>query len=105
VSEGAALVAESRILDIEARMEPEEAKAYRRTRLLVWRVVSEGGVIESLPLLFEGNLLCPACLVRGALVVSGWWYRCGCCGFGCAGSVVATEQGLKWLRLNDGKVG
>ena len=58
------------------------------------------GPVYRLPMLFDGNSLCPGCVWRAMNVAGGWWV-CWHCGFSCRATVLLDTQGARWLKLVD----
>lgn len=70
--------------------------AYESAKQAVKELLGE--VIE-LPMVFDGNSLCPECLWK-AMNIMGHRWICEHCHFRCRTTVVCTIQGNHWLKLN-----
>ena len=51
-----------------------------------------------IPLIFDGNSLCPECLWRAMNVYGSTWF-CGNCGRRFPGTVVLDKWGERWLNI------
>jgi len=76
----------SRIIATEERVK-EKAKEYLR------------GLI-GIPMLFDGNVLCPECFWM-AMDIYGGTYYCKHCDKRFPATVVIDKWGQRWLKLND----
>ena len=53
-----------------------------------------------IPLIFDGNSLCPDCLHKAMDVYGKTWY-CKACGQRFPATVLIDKWGWRWLKLND----
>jgi len=53
-----------------------------------------------IPMLFDGNALCPECLWR-AMEIIGHEYFCKHCNKTYPATVIIDKWGERWLKLND----
>ena len=53
-----------------------------------------------IPMLFDGNSLCPECL-SPAMDIYGGNYYCKNCGMTFPATCVVDKYGERWLKLND----
>lgn len=53
-----------------------------------------------IPMLFDGNVLCPECL-HHAMDISGGTYFCKACGQRFPATCVVDKWGERWLVLNE----
>jgi len=58
------------------------------------------GKVFWLPMIFDGNSLCPNCLWLAMNIIGGLWV-CEHCGFWCVATVVLDSQGEKWLKIQE----
>ncbi len=53
-----------------------------------------------IPMIFDGNSLCPDCLKFAMDIYGGTWF-CKACGARFPATVLVDKWGSRWLRLND----
>ncbi len=53
-----------------------------------------------IPMIFDGNSLCPECLWKAMDVYGGTWF-CKNCDSRFPATVVMDKWGERWLKLND----
>ena len=53
-----------------------------------------------IPILFDGNSLCPECLHRSMDIYGSTWY-CKDCDSRFPATVIVDKYGARWLLLND----